>query len=84
MLTRRIRKKLAVIEYAYINLIKREDLHLSDEQIKHFANEIIYRIHIQGLLVGDTTYTRQKDIIPQGVTWNLENVKTFLSRLKQC
>lgn len=82
MLTRRERKKLAIIEYACINLEKRKEFKLSPEEIKQFVREILYRVHIQKLIVGNTIYIRKDRVIKNGVTWNLENVRTFLRLVK--
>ncbi len=78
---RRIRRQLAIIEFAYLLLLKKEESHSFDEECKWLASIILYRIHIQGLRVGNITYVRKENIIKNGAVWNLENIKTYLNNV---
>ena len=80
--TREQRKLVANIEYALILLEKRKEFNLSSEKIKKLAADILYRINIQGLRVGNTVYSRKVNIIKNGEIWDLENVRNFLSNFK--
>jgi len=80
--TRKQRKLLADIEYTLILLEKSEENHFPEEAIKKLASHILYRIHIQGLTVGEKTYVRKTNIINNGNIWNLENVRVFLASFK--
>lgn len=79
--SRRVRRQIAIIEFAYLLLLKKEESHSFDEECKWLASIILYRIHIQGLRIGNITYVRKENVIENGAVWNLENIKTYLNNV---